>query len=107
MLEREREMLPSITQGGIQVPTENPAHPRSRCLSSQGLFVATFCPFTRILRPTDAYILLLILPSNLPAQHLSCSPTPSRVFKKTVLPLWICISLWPLYAHSLSLTLLP
>ena len=83
------------------------AHIRRRCgrniLNCSGVQIPKDVgPGCCVLRPTGTYVLPLILPNNLPAQHLSCSPTPSRVLRKIALPMLICISLWSLYAHSLS-----
>ena len=74
-----------------QAPTSKSCPPRnlnSDCLTFAAQAISTstasgwsHLPLLRLLRPTGAYILPLILPFNLPALHSSCSPSSSRVSK--------------------------
>ena len=65
-----------------------PGNLNSDCLTFAAQAISTstasgwsHLPLLRLLRPTGAYILPLILPFNLPALHSSCSPSSSRVSK--------------------------
>jgi len=69
----------------------NPAFPgnlNSDCLTFAAQAISTspacgglYLPLLRLLRPSNAYNLPLILPCNLPAQHSSLQPSSSRVSK--------------------------
>ena len=81
-------LLSLITQAPFQILPSPGSLFDSDCLTFAAQAISTstasgwsHLPLLRLLRPTGAYILPLILPFNLPALHSSCSPSSSRVSK--------------------------